>query len=70
MEIGQCFMMEFYIILYVLICKDYKTTVSAREPSSGVPYSLNQMPLSISSRSRIEATAPDVLNEIVAALEY
>ena len=35
-----------------------------------IPYLLDQTPLSISSRSRIVATPPDELNEIVAALEY
>ena len=35
-----------------------------------VPYSLNQTPLSISSRSWIETAPPYVLNEVVAALEY
>ena len=34
-----------------------------------IPYSLNQTPLSISRRSRIEAAPPDTLKEIVAALE-
>ena len=34
-----------------------------------VPYSLDQTPLSISRRSRIVATPPEVLNEIVATLE-
>ena len=34
-----------------------------------VPYSLDQMPLSISGRSRIVAAPPEVLNEIVTALE-
>ena len=33
-------------------------------------YLLDQTPLSISHRSRIVAAPPDVLNEIVAALEY
>ena len=32
-------------------------------------YSLDQMPLSISRRSRIEAAPPDTLKEIVAALK-
>ena len=35
-----------------------------------VPYLLDQTPLSISRRSRIVAAPPDVLSEIVAALEY
>ena len=35
-----------------------------------VQYLLNQTPLSISRRSRIVAAPPDVLNEIVTALEY
>jgi len=35
-----------------------------------IPYSLDQTPLSISRHSRIVATPLDVLNEIVAALEY
>ena len=35
-----------------------------------LPYLLDQTPLSISHRSRIVAAHPDVLNEIVAALEY
>ena len=35
-----------------------------------LPYLLDQTLLSISSRSRIEAVPPNVLNEIVAALEY
>ena len=34
-----------------------------------IPYSLDQTPLSISRRSRIVAAPPEVLNEIVAALE-
>ena len=34
-----------------------------------LPYSLDQTPLSISGRSRIVAAPPEVLNEIVAALE-
>ena len=34
-----------------------------------VPYSLDQMPLLISDRSRIVAAPPEVLNEIVTALE-
>ena len=38
--------------------------------SSSMPYSLDQTPLSISSHSQIEAAPPDVLNEIVATLEY
>jgi len=33
-------------------------------------YSLDQMPLSTSHRSRIVAAPLDVLNKIVAALEY
>jgi hypothetical protein len=37
--------------------------------SLAIPYSLDQTPLSISRRSRIIATPPEVLNEIVAALE-
>jgi len=35
-----------------------------------LPYLLDQMLLSISRRSRIVAAPLDVLNEIVAALEY
>ena len=35
-----------------------------------VPYSLDQMLLSISHRSRIVAALPDELNEIDATLEY
>ena len=35
-----------------------------------IPYLLDQTPLSISRCSRIVAGHPDVLNEIVAALEY
>jgi len=35
-----------------------------------LPYSLNQMLLSISRRSRIVATPSDMLNDIVATLEY
>ena len=35
-----------------------------------IPYLLDQMLLSISRRSKIEAAPPDVLKEIVAALEY
>ena len=35
-----------------------------------IPYLLDQTPFSISHRSRIIAAPPDVLNEIVAALEY
>ena len=38
--------------------------------TDSILYSLDQTPLSISSCSRIEAVPPDVLNEIVAALEY
>ena len=38
-------------------------------PCMYVPYSLDQTPLSISCRSRIVAASPEVLNEIVAALE-
>ena len=34
-----------------------------------LPYLLDQTPLSISRRSRIVAAPPEVLNEIVAALE-
>ena len=37
---------------------------------NNLPYLLDQTPLSISRRSRIVAAPPDVLNEIVAALEY
>ena len=37
--------------------------------SAQLPYSLDQTPLSISRRSRIVAAPPDVLKEIVAALE-
>ena len=37
---------------------------------SAILYSLDQTPLSISSRSRIEAIPLDVLNEIVATLKY
>ena len=33
------------------------------------PYSLDQMPLSISRHSQIVAALPEVLNEIVAALK-
>ena len=35
-----------------------------------VPYLLDQTPLSISRRSWIVTAPPDVLNEIVTALEY
>ena len=34
-----------------------------------IPYLLDQTSLSISRRSRIEATPPDALKEIMAALE-
>ena len=34
-----------------------------------IPYSLDQTPLLINRRSRIVAAPPEVLNEIVAALE-
>ena len=37
---------------------------------SKLPYLLNQTSLSISCRSRNDAAPPDMLNEIVAALEY
>ena len=40
------------------------------KPYEWIPYSLDQMPLLISYRSRIVAAPPDVLNEIVAALKY
>ena len=47
--------------------------VSEAGPGIGggdISYSLDQTPLSISHRSRIVASPPDVLNKIVAALEY
>ena len=44
--------------------------VSVTASSVEVPYLLNQTLLSISRRSRIVAAHPEVLNEIVAALEY
>ena len=37
---------------------------------SELPYSLNHTPLSISHSSWIVAAPPDVLNEIVIAVEY
>ena len=39
-------------------------------PPLKIPYLLDQTPLSISRHSQIVATPPDVLSEIVAALEY
>ena len=50
---------------YVVHVLDCKITVFARSDAT-----LDQSPLSISRYSRIVATPPDVLNEIVAALEY
>ena len=34
-----------------------------------IPYSLDETPLSISHRSQIVASSPDVLNEIAATLK-
>ena len=41
-----------------------------QSPYFAIPYLLAQTLLSISRHSRIVAVPPDVLNEIVAALEY
>ena len=38
--------------------------------SKSLSYSFDQMLLSISSHSQIKAAPPDVLNQIVATLEY
>ena len=57
--------MSTFVVLYFRSSDRVKKV----SPVYKVPYSLDQTPLSISRRSRIVAAPPEVLNEIVAALE-
>ena len=53
------------LLVQLHACTYHVYTVFARSDAT-----LDQTPLSISRRSQIVATPPDVLKEVVAALEY